>query len=120
LEPHLAHLDFRPGRIFVGVAVNDDPEICLVDPVCRAADVVERRDRPSAPVLTLQLRGMRDKPDMHAMMLGKSLHLSEQLRYVLSLGHVGWAPMLNLVVGVDGQSAHTVAHYRGPSLPEDR
>jgi len=53
-EPHLADVNFGTRRIFIVVAVNDNTEVRLVHPVCRAGDVVEGRNRPRSAVLALQ------------------------------------------------------------------
>jgi len=55
---------------------------------------------------------------MHAVLLGEALDLAEKLRNVFGLGHVRRASMLDLVVGIDDQSADAMSHHCRPSLLE--
>ena len=67
----------------------------------------------------MKLCRVRDKPDVHAVVLGEALHLAEQLRDVFRLGHVGRPAVLDLVVGVDNEAPDTVAGNGGARLVEN-
>ena len=70
-------------RELVADAVDDEADVCLVDKVRRARDIVEvgRRARP-----VLDLLWVADKPRRDVVVLGKALDFREHLRHVLGLG----------------------------------
>ena len=88
--------------------MDDEADVCLVDKVRRARDIVEvgRRARP-----VLDLLWVADKPRRDVVVLGKALDFREHLRHVLGLGDVAGPLVVELVVGVDDQAADAVAEF---------
>lgn len=93
-------------RQLVADAVDDQADVCLVDKVRRARDIVEvgRRARP-----VLDLLWVANKPCRDIVVLGEALDFREHLRDVLSLGDVAGALVVELVVRVDDEASDAVA-----------
>ena len=89
----------------VSIAVDDDAIVRLVDEVRAAADVIQigRLATPS-----LQLTGMRHKPDVHVVVLCEALDLGQHLAHVLGLCHVQRPLMVQLIVRINDQAPDPV------------
>src|SRR5262245_34873100 len=103
-------MDLDPRALDVG-PINRQPNIGLIGPVRRAADVVHAWHRDLA-ALARQLHRMRDEPHVHRMILGESFDLAEDPTDVLGFDHVAGAGVLDLIVGINDEPVDAFANDR--------
>ena len=87
LAAHLLDVDLRIKASLLRVHVSPDSyaAVGLVSPIRRARDVVGSWNRIAAVLLFEQLGGMRNDPDMHAVIISKAPDLREALTDVFRL-----------------------------------